>query len=250
MSPLDLRHLPLLPLCLSLLAAPALAQDDEVIPYPDDPVETDIPRRRLPPISDPTRGRAEETEIEKQDRLVSLAGLDDPTLGLGAEAVVGVMFLESSRGALVDPRLALGLRIHWEFGRLFFDEVIRQGLFADLSWNYAAVHDGTLTVNTDTHYHYLTIAPGFAFPVFGPDFLLYGQVGGGLVLQYSALHFEERATAMTGLKPALQYGIGFRGRPLVSVDGLLRVSFRVELTRYRRHYMDDTYLGASLGAAF
>lgn len=240
-----------LPLCLSLLASlAALAQEDEVIPYPDDPVESDIPRRRLPPRSDPTRSRTEETQIEKQDRQISLAGLDDPTLGVGGEAVVGVLFLESSRGALVDPRLALGVRINWEFGRLFFDELIRQGLFADFSWNYAALHEGTITINTDTHFHYLTVAPGFAFPVFGPDFLLYGQLGGGVVIQQSVVHFDDRATGMVGIKPALQYGFGFRGRPLVSPDGLLRISFRVELTRYRRHYMDDTYLGASLGAAF
>lgn len=236
---------------LSVLAsAPALAQDDEMIPYPDDPQETDVPRRRLPPRSDPTRGRSEETEIEKQDRQLSLAQLDDPSIGIATEAVGGVMMIESSRGALVEPRLAVGVKVIWEFGRLFFDEALRDGLFADLSWKYAALNDGTLRINTDSNYHYLTIAPAFGFPVMGPDFLVYGQIGGGVVMQYSVLHFNESATAITAIKPAFQYGVGFRGRPLVSPDGLLRITFRVELTRYRRHYMDDTYLGATLGAGW
>lgn len=241
-----------LALALMLVVPPALAQEDEVIPYPDeeDP-GLDRPRGRLPPRSDPTRGRPEETLVEQQDRELSLAGLDDPNLGVGFEAVVGLMLLESSRGNLVDPRFAVGARFVWEFGRLFFAEALRDGLFADFSWTYSAVRDGTTAIFNDTNYHYFMVAPAFGFPVGGPDFLLYGQLGAGLVLQHSTLRFDQvRADTTTGFKPALQYGIGFRGRPLLSPDGRLRIAFRVELTRFRRHYMDDTYFGATLGTAF
>lgn len=244
--PLHLR-----PWALALLlasSASALAQEDEPIPYGED--EEASPRKKLPPRSEPTRGRSEETDVEKQEREANLALLDDPTIGVGFELLSGLMLIESSRGAVVDPRFGAGANFTWEFGRLFFNEALRDGLFADLRWEWSSLHDGTTAIYEDTHFHYLSIAPAFGVPVMGPDFIVYGQLGGGMVLQQSTLHFGDRSAATTGLKPLIQYGVGIRGKPLVSVDGLLRVAFRVELVRYRRHYMDDTYLGASLGAAF
>lgn len=235
-----------------LLCLPALAQDDDVIPYPDEEdTSTYRPGGRLPPRSAPTLDPVEETMVEKQDREISLAGLDDPNLGWGFEATFGLMLLEASRGSLWEPRAAVGARVVWEFGRLFFSEALRDGLFADLAWRYSGLQDGTVAVSGNTHYHYFTVAPAFGIPLGSPDFVAYAQVGGGMALQYSTIHFDQdRASSTVGFKPVLQYGVGFRGRPLVSQDGLLRIAFRVELTRYRRHYMDDTYLGITAGTAF
>jgi hypothetical protein len=161
-----------------------------------------------------------------------------------------VMLIESARGALWEPRASFGVTATWEFGRLMFNEALRDGLFADLRWDYAFLHDGTDTIYTDTHYHYFTLAPAFGWPIFGPDFLIYGQVGGGAALEYSVMHYDDRSTPLSAFKPVILYGVGFRGRPLVSADGLLRIAFRVELMRFHRHYMDDMFLGASVGASF
>jgi hypothetical protein len=245
------RPLALLWLALSLAPAARAQSDDEPIPYPgDEPVS---PRRRnLPPISDPTYKPKEETEVEKQDRQVDLAFLDDPAVGWVVEAFGGVMLIESSRGAWFEPRLAGGARVTWELGRHFWSEVLRDGLFCDLGYTYSLLHDGTTLINEDTNFHYFTLAPAFGLPVgLGSDYIAYVQVGGGLVLQYSALHWgSARETQLMGLKPGFQYGIGLRGDPSISPDGKMRLSFRIELTRYLRQYMTDTFLGASVGAAF
>lgn len=244
------RHATLLLFALSLAPAARAQSDDEPIPYPGD--EPTSRRRNLPPISEPTYKPREETEVEKQDRQVDLAYLDDPAYGWVTEALGGVMLIESSRGAWFEPRLAGGLRVTWELGRLFWAEALRDGLFCDLTYTYSLLHDGTTLVNTDTNLHYFTLAPAFGLPVgLGQDYIAYVQAGGGMALQYSALHWGgARETQLMGLKPSLQYGIGFRGAPSISPDGKVRLSFRIELTRYLRQYMTDTFLGASVGAAF
>lgn len=246
-----------LALLLLLGTAPlARAQEDAPIPYPDDPAEAEAdagrpaPRRRLPPVSEPTYVPRTENRAEREDRELQLASLDDPNVGLGFELTGGLLLLEASRGSLVEPRLALGARAVWELGRWFWAESIRDGLFVDLGYSFASLRDGTQLIFADTSYHYVTAAPAFGAPIFGKDFLVYGQVGGGVAVQHSALHYDARESTVTGVKPVLQYGLGLRGRPAVSADGRVRVAFRIELTRYRRHYMDDTFLGASVGAVF
>lgn len=187
---------------------------------------------------------------QQEDRERSLASLDDPNVGLGVEGVGGLMLLESSRGSGVVPRFGLGARGVWELGRLFWEEWVRDGLFLDVGYTHASVRDGTRLIYADTRYHYLTAAPALGLPVFGRDVIVYGQVGGGVAIQQSALHYDVRERVVSGVKPVLQYGLGLRGRPAVAADGRVRVAFRIELTRYRRQYMDDTSLGASLGAVF
>ena len=245
------RPLALLWLALSLAPAARAQSDDEPIPYPgDEPVS---PRRKnLPPISDPTYKPKEETEVEKQDRELDLAYLDDPAYGWAAEALGGVLLIDSSRGQWFEPRLAGGLRVTWELGRLSWHEVLRDGLFCDVAYTYSVLHDGTELINADTNLHFFSAAPAFGLPFgLGPDYIAYGQVGGGMALQYSALHWGgARETQLMGLKPVFQYGIGIRGAPSLSPDGRMRLSFRIELTRYLRQYMTDTFVGASFGAAF
>ena len=55
---------------------------------------------------------------------------------------------------------------------------------------------------------------------------------------------------MAGTKFLFQYGVGLRGRPAIIANGAVRIQFRIELIRFIRGYMQDTYLGGSLGLIF
>ena len=239
-------------LCLALAPAPALAgkNDDAPIPFPDeDPGDEN--RRELPRRSDETPTVREESDYEQLEREKTMAGFDDPNIGLSGELVAGAMLLDSSRGQLVETRAAWGLRFTWEWGRLLGDETLRDALFADVLWAYTGMRDGTTDVYADTNYHYFTLAPAYAFALGRKSpWSVYGQAGIGLGYQFSAIHVKEVETQIAGTKSVIQYGIGFRGRPAVVADESVRVSFRIELTRFRRGYMDDTFLGGSVGATF
>lgn len=244
----------LLILAVLMGSAALAAEDDEPIPYDDEEEEERSPRTRpkqRPRRSDPTYIAPEETEVEKQDRESSLAIEDDPNTGIAGELISGAMLLDSARGALVETRFAGGLRFTWEFGRYLPGDDFREALFGDVSWSYMGMRDGTLSVYGDSNYHYFTVAGAWGFPFWaGSDFSVYGQLGGGLAYQYSVLHAGTTVLPISGIKPVIQYGVGVRGRPLLDQEGVLRISFRVELTRFRRHYMDDTFLGGSVGLAF
>lgn len=72
-----------------------------------------------------------------------------------------------------------------------------------------------------------------------------------MAYQFSSLHYDTtRELQVAGIKPLLQYGLGLRGAPRLGPDGPFRISFRLELTRFRRGYMDDTFVGGSVGVAF
>lgn len=239
----------------TLASGPASAQrvneDDAPIPYPEEEEPEDRGRRDLPRRSDETTVLREESDWEKSEREETLAGLDDPNIGLSGEVVAGLLLLESSRGALVDSRFAWGLRFTWEWGRLLGDERLREALLADVNWSYCASREGTKELFTDANYHYFTIAPAYAFP-FGHKsaFSLYLQAGAGFGLQFSAVHIKDAENQISGTKALFQYGLGIRGRPALVADESIRLSFRFELTRFRRQYMDDTFVGGSAGVTF
>lgn len=242
-------------LLLTLHATVATAQDDDApIPYPDE--EDTRPTseqglRELPQMSDPSAEFREEAEWEEDESELRLARYDDPNLGLGGELLAGVLLVEASRGSLVDPAFAWGLRFNWEFGRLLAQAPWDEALFADVTWAYGAMRGGTQRVYNDTHYHYFTIAPAYELHVGGGvDYAFYGQLGAGMAYQYSFLHVDGADHTIGSIKPVLQYGVGFRGRPKLMADGNLRLAFRLELTRLRRSYMDDTLIGLTLGTAF
>jgi len=226
-------------------AAGAWAGGDEPIPYPDHdpPSSIEQPRGR-----EPSRlGR--EMEAPRDG---SLAHLDDPNIGLAAEVLVGAMMIESSRGLWVEGRLGFGGRFTWEYGRTFVsDDFWRQALFLDVTYAYAQLHDGTAQIFTDSNYHYFAAAPALQFPFgVGSPYGFYLQAGGGLAYQNSVLHTGTVETPVTGWKSLIQYGVGLRGAPRLWEDSAVRISFRLELTRLHRGYMDDTFLGGSLGMAF
>jgi len=237
-------------------SAPALAaggRDDEPIPYDDEDTSTDTtyrPRER-PRRSEPTRIAPEETDVEKEDRERSLADWDDPSTGIAGELLSGAMLLDSSRGALVEGRFMWGLRFTWEVGRALPGTFFRESLFADFTWSYVGMRDGTAVVYGDSNYHYFTVAPAWGLQLWrDSDYSVFFQAGGGLAYQLSALHNGTSELTVAGVKPLIQYGVGLRGRPLVLEDVGLRVSFRVEVTRFRRQYMDDTFVGGSAGVAY
>jgi hypothetical protein len=250
-------HTWLLSLLLGALAlsTPVLAQEedeDAPLPYPDEEeaVEEDAPRRLPRRSSDPTADwdrMADEEEAEGE--FERLYGSDDPNIGLAGEIILGAMLLDSSRGRLADPALGLGLRFTWEYGRLLDSERLAEALWADVRWTMAGRSEGTQLVIGRNRIHYFTLAPAYEF-TFGPNkaYGFFGQLGGGIAFQSTAISVGGEETGIKGLKPLIQYGVGFRGRPRLSER--MALTFRAELMRFRRGYMDDTFLGASVGTAF
>ena len=236
----------LVTLWCALAAAPAWAQaDDAPIPYPDDEERHELPRR-----SEAVRPR-QEVQVEKEDREKHLGRFDDPNRGIAAEVIGGLLLFQASAGGGTTAAFGGGVRATWEWGRLFPDEFFHEAWFADLSWTYAFQHSGTSGISTDSNFHYFSLAPAFTFP-FGAQspFGAYLQLGGGVAYQVDAIGASGAQTTVSGLKPLIQYGLGLRGRPALNAEGTVRLALRLELTRFRRGYLDDTYLGGSVGLDF
>jgi hypothetical protein len=216
-----------------LFAQEARAQSDAPLPYSDEP----------------TRAKETARDFEHAERKRELATGDDPSLGLGAELVGGLFLLASPRGAMANPTFGGGARVTWDFGRLFAEPWVHEGFFLDGTWLWTGYSDGTPAAQASSSMHNLTLSPAFEL-TFGPEsaYGVYAQVGGGISLESVSLQTGTTA-ANQGINPLLQYGVGFRGRPRLSDESNLRLTFRVELTRLRRGYLDDTLLLGSLGLA-
>jgi hypothetical protein len=239
-----------LPLALAL-ALPAWAdKDDKPIPYSEQE-EDDDRRRELPRKSESTPEMREETEVEQKDREESLTHLDDPNLGLAFDLVAGVMLLDASRGVVGEARFLGGLRFTWEFGRLIPDEFVREMFFLDVMYAYTQITEGTDAISVNTNYHYFALAPAVAIP-FGArsPAAFFIQGGFGFNVQPIVVNTQGDALQLAGTKALMQYGAGFRFRPALTEDQKVRLSFRFEFTRFRRGYMDDTFLGGSMGVSF
>ncbi len=269
---------PLLSLLGGLALAPsALAQrtTDDPYQYPDD---DDSPRRGgdedspyaypdddKPASSRPKRQAAQSPEDTDRDFRKSgrgedeekkgfrhMAGVDDPNTGIAFEALGGVMLLSSARGQVIgDPALAFGGRFTWEYGRLLNSEPLREALWLDVRYSYVGQRDGTTLVVGDVQRHYATLAPAYEFTFGeGSDYGLFLQAGGGVVLEQSRLEVGGKVTPIDGIKPLIQYGVGLRGRTKLSIESNLRLTWRLEVTRFRRGYQDDTFAGLSAGIGF
>ncbi len=198
-------------------------------------------------------GDESDAPLEAQEKAPpSYSGLDDPNTGVALQLFGGLMLLDSSRGALADSHLAWGARFTWEFGRALFSELgLRDALFADVSYSYVGFRDGTAQVFGDSNLHYFALAPAWTwFFDEAHAFGLYVQGGGGVAYQSSSFHVSGTETPTSGVAPLFQYGLGLRGRPLLGEGSPVRLTFRIEATRYRRGYQNDTFLGASLGGGF
>jgi hypothetical protein len=227
-----------------LLSTPALAQDDDApYAYPDEepaaqPEPSERPSRRPP---------AEDGEEEDDGDFERLSGMDDPNTGWAFEVIGGALLVDSSRGQLTETRGALGFRATWEYGRILDSETLREALWADVRYMYGSLSDGTELIATKTNLHYITLAPAYELKLGQSPFGFYAQAGGGVAYQATSLTVGDEVTPTSGIQPVLQYGVGFRGRPQ---PGRFAVAFRLEAMGFRRGYMNDFFLGGSLGFAF
>jgi hypothetical protein len=236
-------------------------RDDAPTPYSEQEDEDDRNKRDLPDHSEPTRERHEETQVEQDDRMVSLASSDDPNIGLSGEIVMGAMLMQASRGG-VQPQFGWGLRFTWEWSRtLLTDEFWREVFFADVMWVWTADAwsgdsgqfigtTGGNGVYDKANFHYFLLAPAVAWPIGKTPLAVSGQIGLGFGYQTSTVNVESVQNTISASRFVLQYGAGVRFRIGVVPDNKIRVSFRLELTRFRRGYMDDTLVGGSIGITF
>lgn len=252
---------------VALLALPAFAQkeDDAPIPYDEVQEDEDAPRpvkkakkkrkktRSEEDVRSDDERLREEDEREKTVEEEQLARSDDPNLGLGFEAAAAVMLLEASRGG-VDPRFLTGARVVWEFGRLMDDQVLREMFFVDFAWLWSASKDGTSQISVDSSHHFFTVAPAVGYAFDGLPILAYAQLGMGVNFTQETLLIangtEITRTPISSVKPAIQYGVGFRFRPALTESQAVRLAIRVEITRFVRGYMHDMFFGGSVGLTF
>jgi hypothetical protein len=232
-----------------LLALPALAQkkeDDAPLPYDDDSASSeDAPRPKKSRKSERLR-EEDEDATERDERL---ADTDDPNYGVGGELGAGMLLFDASRGGLGDPRFSFGVRFTWEWGRLIPDEYLREMFFADVQWRFGVTTDGTTQVSSWASQHYFTVAPAIAWPI-SKVFGVYGQLGVGVNANFTGVRVDQREVQLQGARFLFQYGIGIRGRPALTEDEFVRLTWRVEITRYLRGYMHDTCFGAGVGVLF
>lgn len=233
-----------------LLASPALAQEeDSPYRYSDDETdsyEEEQPRRRSR-YADPGDEFREIAEQEGDEpTFKKMYRLDDPNTGIAGEFLAGALLLDNPAGA-AKVGLGLGLRFTWEFGRLLDNSTLHEALWGDVRWTYGNLQDGTTLVHGKSNIHFFTVAPAYELKL-ARYFGVFAQVGIGAAFQATSLTVGEQETVVNGMKPVLQYGVGLRARPRLS--DALSLSIRLEAMRFRRGYMDDTFLGGSIGTAF
>lgn len=221
-------------LCLALLSA-----------WPEDDAPIQYEAQKQPAKARKLKQHGPTVDIDEDGHLT-----DDPNAGISIEGLSGVMLLDSSRGGGVDPKFMLGARATWEMGRLLRDEFWRETLFVDVLWSYAWSSEGTTDVKTSVNYHYFTVAPAFALPWGKLPIAVFAQVGVGLSMVPTSIETPGNVSSVTGMKLLIQYGAGIRFRPALVESKRVRLSFRIEATRFRRGYMDDTLLGGSIGLTF
>jgi hypothetical protein len=240
-------------------------KEDAPIPY-DEQGDDDDRRRDLPKRSEPTHERQRETEVETRDRTRSLASLDDRNIGLSFEVVGAALLLDSSRGQSVEALGLGGLRFTWEWARtLLSDEFWREVFFVDITWfasrsSGPSSFGGTQEIFDSVNYHYFTLAQAFALPLGKTAFAAFAQAGVGFGYQTSSLYVQgQDPSVVSAARLVVQYGAGIRARfHFVSEEsfredgyvGIPCLSLRLEVTRFRRAYMDDTMIGGSLGITF
>lgn len=182
----------------------------------------------------------------------SMAYADDNNLGLSLEGLAGLWLQDSPQGNSIDSLFASGARLGWELGRAFSsEENARKSFWVDLTWLTALRRGGTEFVTVQSQLHYVSLAPAYALNLRGDRELeLLLQLGGGIAISQNTLAVDNEANQIVGIKPLLQYGMALRSTSKLTDSGSLKLSIRLEATRFRRGYMDDTLFGASLGLLF
>jgi hypothetical protein len=235
-------------LALLLLSAPALAhaQDEEG----DDTTDTRPAPKKKRHKNPDTAPTAEEELIDTDAQTPKLARMDDPRIGLGAELTLSLNLLDKSDGPGARGTGAAGVRVNWAPGVLWTDpedEFWRYALLTELSYDYSGYSGGTSMVNTRTRLHYLNAHVMFGYPA-QKVLLLYGLLGPGVTFEHVTYEVQGATTPLTGAKFNLAYGLGARLN--LQVNDRVAIVSRIELMRFRRGYMDDTFLTFSAGMGF
>lgn len=228
---------------LLLIPTLALAQSDpEFIPYDDPPPPPEaLPTREYDP------GLVDDHLYPEESR--SFSRLDDPNTGLAFEGVTGLFFGDNAHRRGSDVRFTGGLRATWEVGRLFGVPPWREGLVLDGTWWASGRRDGSDFIFNREALHLFTLAPAWHFPLGeGSAWAAFLQAGAGIAYQTGSITTGQIVTPVAGVRPLIQYGLGLRARP--QIGERLHMTIRVELMRFRRGYLDDTWAGFSLGLAF
>jgi hypothetical protein len=118
-----------------------------------------------------------------------------------------------------------------------------------VTWRFAVTNDGTGQVTSWGSNHYFTVAPAIVW-AFSKVIGVYGQVGLGVDAAFTGVRVVQTEVQLQGARFLLQYGIGLRGRPAILEDETVRLTWRVEITRFLRGYMHDTVFAAGVGVLF
>jgi hypothetical protein len=240
-------------LVLALCAAPvaARADDEEGSNSEDDKRLEENSQRRDPQSKHKrTKDSTAEEELAEEKKPESLSRLDDPHIGLSAEAAFSMALLNKSNGPGYNASGGFGLRVDWSVGRLWSDpadEFWKFALLAELAYDYVGGSEGTQAISTSTGYHFINLRGLFGWPV-KDFFLIYGALGGGLTVESIGYNVQGTQTSLTGTKPDFDYGAG--GRFRFALNPSVAISGRLELMRFRRGYLDDTFFSLTVGADF
>ncbi len=191
---------------------------------------------------------AEEELRSDGDRPRRLSGLDEPGYGLAAEVTLGGLLLDDAADGF-RGRFAFGLNFAWQAGRLFAPEnkLVHKGLFVEASYLHPlASQAGTDAVRVESGQHNLALAVLFGLPFKLAH--LYAKAGPAMFIQPVSYDVQGTLTGWTGVKGGVLYGIG--ARKVHYFNRELGIAARVEITGFRRHYLNDLLLSAGCGLAF
>ena len=193
--------------------------------------------------------RTAEEELANSDQEDEvLAGVDEPGNGLAVELAGGPIFLSGATGSSTTHFFA-GFIASYQLGRALFTpkwELLRQSFFLELSYLGANAAWGTEEVRVNAWNHFLTLDILFGWPL--EPVLFYAKVGPALMVMPVSYDVQGSATSFTGVKGGLVYGAGIRTN--LYLGEAAGFAARLELTRFRRGYLDDTLLTVGLGACF
>ncbi len=198
----------------------------------------EIPVPREPaPSNEPPRGELEENE--------RLSGINEPGLGLGVEALIGVLVLNG--GISSSAQFGWGLAADWHVGRLFRPEsYFYQNAFVELSWLHSESTYGTDEVKVSQAQNHFS-ASALLGTTLGRTFF-YGKLGPSLYLMPVTYTVQGTATDFMDAKLGLNLGLGVRFA--LYLGDSLGVAVRLEATGYRRGYLTDFFFTSGVGLVF
>jgi hypothetical protein len=219
--------------------------------------DEDAPRRRSSSDDEedwnsrpkPPRTAEEELRAEQSGDDRRLSRLDEPGTGLAAELYLGAIFLDDAIDGFRSD-FAWGLGLTWQLGHLLFapeNDFLHNGIALEAGYLHPlASNVGTEEVRVEAGYHDLWLAALVGYPF--KHLHVYGKIGPAMCIQPVSYDVQGQLTSWTATKGGLIYGIGTR--TTVYLDNNIGIAARIELSRIRRGYMDDTLVSGGIGLAF